>query len=100
MSTPDVIEKSHTKTRLAQPGMWNVILHNDDKTAMEFVVLVLMQIFHKSFESASELMLKIHHDGQGVAGTYTHEIARQKQEETVYSARTHGYPLVCTIEQQ
>jgi len=44
--------------------------------------------------------LKIHHDGQGVAGTYTHEIARQKQEETVYSARTHGYPLVCTIEQQ
>lgn len=100
MNNPEVIEKPLLKTHLAQPGMWNVVLHNDEKTAMEFVVLVLMQIFHKSFESASELMLKIHHDGLGVAGTYTHEIARQKQEETLYSARTHGYPLACTIEQQ
>lgn len=100
MSTPIVIEQQAVKTRLAQPGMWNVILHNDEKTAMEFVVLVLMQIFHKSFESASELMMKIHHEGRGLAGTYTHEIARQKQEETVYSARGHGYPLVCTIEPQ
>jgi ATP-dependent Clp protease adaptor protein ClpS len=98
MSSVEIIEQTTTQTLLAQPTRWNVVLHNDDKTAMEFVVLVLMQIFHQSFETASELMLKIHHDGRGIAGTYTHETARQKQEETMFSARSHGYPLVCTIE--
>ncbi len=98
--SPEVVATPTEKITVTQPSMWNVILHNDDKTAMEFVVLVLMQIFHKSFESAGELMLQIHHEGRGIAGTYTHEIARHKQEETLYSARTHGYPLACTIEPQ
>tara|TARA_R110000868_G_scaffold162905_1_gene394908 strand:+ start:8532 stop:8840 length:309 start_codon:yes stop_codon:yes gene_type:complete len=100
MNNPEVIEKPLSKTHLAQPGMWNVVLHNDITTTMEFVVLVLMTIFHKSFESAGSLMLEIHNNGRGIAGTYTHEVARQKQEETLFSARNHGYSLACTIEQQ
>ena len=86
-------------TRLSEPGVWNVILHNDNTTSMEFVVLVLMQIFHKSYDESAALMIEIHEQGQGVAGTYPYELAHAKQEDVIYSARGHGYPLRCEIEQ-
>lgn len=90
----DVIERVSMKP----PRMWNVLLYNDDQTTMEFVVLVLMQIFHKSFDDASEIMMNIHETGKGIAGTYSHEVAVQKKEETVAAARTNGFPLKVEIE--
>lgn len=84
---------------MSPPRQWNVILYNDSTTSMEFVVLVLMQLFHKSYEDSAALMLRIHEEGHGVAGTYPYEVARAKQEDVVYSARGHGYPLRCEVEQ-
>jgi ATP-dependent Clp protease adaptor protein ClpS len=84
--------------RLDPPKMWHVILHNDSVTTMEFVVLVLMQIFHKSFEDASDIMMNIHDNGKGVAGTYSNEVATQKRDDTLTAARSNGYPLKVEIE--
>jgi len=86
-------------TRLNEPGLWNVILYNDSVTTMEFVVLVLMQIFRKSYEESAAIMMAIHEQGHGVAGTYPYELAHAKQEDVIYSARGHGYPLRCEIEE-
>jgi len=86
------------KVAMAPPRMWNVILHNDDKTTMEFVVLVLMQIFHRSFEEAQDIMMSIHETGKGVAGTYSHEVAITKRDDTVSVARTNNFPLMADIE--
>ncbi len=86
------------KIKLSPPRMWNVILHNDDKTTMEFVVLVLMQIFHKSFDDASIIMMNIHDNGKGIAGTYSNEVATQKRDDTLTAARNHSYPLKVEIE--
>lgn len=86
------------KVAMASPRMWNVILHNDDKTTMEFVVLVLMQIFHRSFEEAQDIMMSIHETGKGVAGTYSHEVAITKRDDTVSVARTNNFPLMADIE--
>jgi ATP-dependent Clp protease adaptor protein ClpS len=87
------------RTVVAPPHKWNVILHNDEKTTMEFVVMVLMQIFHKSFEDAQECMMSIHETGKGIAGTYSHEIAVAKRDEATAAARANGFPLVVEIEQ-
>jgi ATP-dependent Clp protease adaptor protein ClpS len=84
--------------RLDPPKMWHVILHNDSVTTMEFVVLVLMQIFHKSFVDASDIMMNIHDNGKGIAGTYSNEVAVQKRDETIIFARSHEYPLKVEIE--
>ena len=83
---------------VAPPRMWNVILHNDDKTSREFVVMVLMQIFHKSFEEAQDCMMNIHETGKGIAGTYSNEVAVTKRDETINVARKNGFPLVADIE--
>jgi ATP-dependent Clp protease adaptor protein ClpS len=78
---------------MAPPRRWQVWLYNDDTTTMEFVVLVLMQIFHRSFEDAQGIMMSIHTNGKGIAGVYSHEIASQKKDETLAVARGNGFPL-------
>ena len=86
------------RVSMSPPRMWNVWLLNDDKTTMEFVVLVLMQIFHRSFEEAQDIMMHIHENGRGVAGCYSHEVATTKRDETIATARTSSFPLVAEIK--
>ena len=85
------------RVAMAPPKMWNVWLINDDATTMEFVVLVLMQIFHRSFEEAQDIMMHIHTKGRGVAGTYSQEVAAQKRDETIAIARSSGFPLMAEL---
>jgi len=101
MANTDVLVDSDTTTRTAMrpPSKFNVILFNDDSTTVEFVVLLLMSIFHKSFEDASYLTMSIHKTGRGVAGTHSHEIATQKRDEAITTARMNGYPLRVEIEE-
>ena len=100
MTTVETVEKTDTSTKVIMraPGLFNVVLFNDDSTTVEFVILVLMNIFHKSFDDASALTLQIHEFGKGIAGTYSHEVACQKRDETVASARVNNFPLKCEIE--
>ena len=56
--------------KLSEPKMYKVILLNDDETTMDFVIEILMNIFHQNFKKASEIMLEIHHNGSGVCGIW------------------------------
>lgn len=78
--------------------MWKVILHNDNKTTMDFVVWILMRFFGKDIEEAKEIMLKVHETGQGIAGVYPQEVAELKKDQVVSAARTQKFPLTVTIE--
>lgn len=96
----EVIEKIDETIKVQIPKMYKVILHNDDKTTMDFVVSVLVQIFHKTVEEAIEVTMHIHHNGQGIAGSpYTREIAEEKTSETISYARANGFPLTATFEE-
>ena len=55
--------------------MYQVVLLNDDYTPMEFVVMVLQEYFKRDLETATQIMLKIHHDGRGVCGVYSKDVA-------------------------
>ena len=65
---------------------------------MEFVVEVLTTFFHKTGPQAQQVMLKVHEEGQGVAGIYSFEIAETKVAQVEEAARSRGFPLKCTIE--
>ena len=69
------------------PRKFKVVLLNDDVTSMDFVVSVLVEIFHHTAQSAVAVMLKIHNEGSGVAGVYTKEIAQTKQNGRAKSAK-------------
>ena len=87
-----------TKIKTKKPSMYNVILLNDDYTPMEFVVYVLIEIFHHPPERAERIMLSVHKDGMGVAGIYHLEIAEQKAYETAEEAKSNQFPLKVKIE--
>lgn len=101
MATTELSTDVDTTVKVAMrpPNKFNVILYNDDGTTVEFVVLVLMTVFYKSFQEANSLTWHIHENGSGIAGTYSHEIAVQKREETLSAARANGYPLRCEVKE-
>lgn len=89
-----------SKTRLEKPKLFKVLLHNDDFTTMDFVVFILKHVFRRSDAEAFSIMLKVHNDGVGVAGTYTYEIATMKAQKTINLARAREFPLLCTVEEE
>ncbi len=78
--------------------MFRVLLLNDHYTTMEFVVLVLEQVFHKSADEAMAIMLAVHQAGKGIAGVYPKEIAETKVAIVRHMARKDGFPLQCEME--
>ena len=97
MSTDLKIDEKIT-VALQPPKLWKVVLLNDDKTPMEFVIEVLTGIFKHAQDRAKDITLEIHNTGSAVAGIYTHEIAEQKGIDSTQAARQNGFPLVVTIE--
>jgi ATP-dependent Clp protease adaptor protein ClpS len=87
-----------TQKKVEVPKTYKVLLHNDNYTTMEFVVLVLKSIFNHSEARAVEIMLSVHYQGVGVAGIYPYEIAETKAAKVVQLAREHEYPLLSSVE--
>jgi ATP-dependent Clp protease adaptor protein ClpS len=86
------------KAKTEKPRRYQVVLHNDDYTTMEFVVHVLMKFFHKDETEATRIMLHVHHRGFGVVGLFTRDVAETKANQVMDYAKQHGHPLRCTAE--
>ena len=93
----ETLERTRHKEKTED--LWRVVLHNDDYTPMDFVVDVLERIFDKSPAESYRIMMKVHVEGRGVAGIYTHEVAETKARATVDDARQSGYPLLASVEE-
>ena len=89
-----------TKTRTKRPSLYRVLLLNDDYTPMEFVVLVLQDVFNKSREDAMRIMLHVHNHGVGECGIYPFEVAETKVTRVMDTARKNQHPLQCVMEKQ
>lgn len=94
--TTVVVERKRARTK--PPGLYQVVLLNDDYTPMEFVVMVLQDYFQRDRDTATLIMLKIHHEGRGVCGVYTKDVAATKVELVLAAARRDGHPLQCIME--
>jgi ATP-dependent Clp protease adaptor protein ClpS len=91
---------TQTRREVARPERFKVILYNDDYTPMEFVVLILEQIFGKGPSAATQIMLQIHNSGMGVAGVYVLEVAETKAAKVHAEAEKRGYPLRAGTEKE
>jgi ATP-dependent Clp protease adaptor protein ClpS len=97
---PQIKDKPSAKIdeKYKEPEKFKVIFLNDNYTTMEFVVAVLMEIFHKTAEDANRIMLDVHRKGKGIVGVYPWDIAATKTEQVHLVARAHEFPLRCIIE--
>jgi ATP-dependent Clp protease adaptor protein ClpS len=94
------IFQEETKIETKKPKLYKVILLNDDYTTMEFVVEVLVTIFHKSVTEATKIMLDVHEKGKGIVGVYTYDIARTKITQVEELSEKNEYPLKAVMEEE
>jgi len=87
------------KQKLKIPNRFDVILINDDYTSMEFVVDVLRRFFHKEFQAAEAIMLKIHIDGEAVCGSYSYDVAQTKVKQVIGYSRENDQPLMAVLRE-
>jgi ATP-dependent Clp protease adaptor protein ClpS len=87
-------------TDVREPSMYRVMLLNDDYTTMEFVVEILVKVFHKHYDEAARIMLHVHKKGSGLCGIYPFEVAESKVHTVHNLARENGFPLKCTMEKE
>jgi len=92
----DLLDRDEVKVK--RPSMWNIVFYNDDYTPMDFVEFALKTVFHMSTLDALALTLAVHTQGKGIAGTYTFEVAEQKQFEVLLAARVEEHPLRVEVE--
>lgn len=91
--------KELIKSRIRVPKRYHVIMHNDDYTTMDFVVEILMEIFHKNEAEATMLMLTVHQSGKAVVGTYSYDLAVSKVRTATDRAAAEGFPFRLTVEE-
>jgi ATP-dependent Clp protease adaptor protein ClpS len=90
---------TESKPKVEKPPLYKVLLHNDNYTTMDFVVVILISVFHHSEGDAIRIMLQVHNKGIGVAGVFTREIAETKVAQVTELAQQHEFPLLCTMEE-
>ena len=93
------VDLKTSKEKIRIPSRFEVILLNDDYTSMEFVVEVLRRFFHKEFQAAEAIMLKIHIDGEAVCGTYSYDVAQTKVSQVIEYSRKNEQPLMSVLRE-
>jgi ATP-dependent Clp protease adaptor protein ClpS len=91
---------TRTRPKTKRPNLYRVLLLNDDYTPMEFVILILQDVFNKSREDAVRIMLHVHQKGVGECGVYPYEVAETKVTRVMDTARKNQHPLQCVMEKQ
>ena len=82
--------REKTRINIREPRHYRVVMHNDDFTPMDFVVEILIDIFHKGIPEAERLMLTVHESGRAAVGMCQTALGR---------AREGGYPFRMTLEE-
>ena len=98
MATKESV-KEKSSSKIKEPRQYNVVMHNDDFTTMEFVVEVLVDIFHKDEVTAQAIMLNVHKKGKAVVGKYPFDIANTKVATALARAKSLGFPFRMTLEE-
>ena len=88
------------ETKLEEPKLYRVLMHNDDYTPMDFVIFVLKKIFGKTEPAAHEIMLDVHHKGVGLAGIFSFEVAESKVAQANQFAKSNQHPLKTSYEEE
>lgn len=91
--------KEKTRLKIKEPKKYKVIMHNDDFTPMDFVVMILVQIFNKPQEEAIALMMNVHKNGKAIVGVYSYDIAQSKVNSAMFCAKEEGYPFRVNCEE-
>ncbi|HYA87984.1 MAG TPA: ATP-dependent Clp protease adaptor ClpS [Nitrospirota bacterium] len=71
---------------------YKVLLHNDDRNSMDYVVLSLMQVFKFAKGESERIMLEAHHKGVALC------VVEPLEQAELHRDQLHALSLIATIE--
>ncbi len=95
---PTLLPKVETRVETRVAPRWKVILHDDDITTIDFVVQMLVRLFHKERREAERLTHEVDDLGSAVVEITTFERGELYVEQIRSTARPYGFPLCATLE--
>lgn len=100
MEQSEIRKQSRTVTKETAkvPRKHHVIVLNDDFTTFEFVISIMMTVFHKTQEEAYEIAETTHLHQRAIVGSYSLDIAESKVAKATEAARAEGFPLSFEID--
>jgi ATP-dependent Clp protease adaptor protein ClpS len=93
------IEITQDQQRVLTEGpLYRVTVHNDDVTPMDFVLNILISVFHLTGAHALQVMYTAHYHGSAYVQTLPKPEAQKRIGLAHFSARLNGYPLEFSIQ--
>jgi ATP-dependent Clp protease adaptor protein ClpS len=89
--TPVIVPDADERLDVDKP--WQVVVWNDPVNTMSYVVYVLRKLFGYDEIKATDLMLRVHHEGRAIVS----DGPREKAELDCFRLHNHG--LWATVEQ-
>ena len=83
---------------LLVPSLYQVILHKDDFTPIEFLVGMMEKFFYMDRRTAAEKTLEVHAIGSAVCGIFSRDFAESRVAQIMEYAGLHDHPLNCSME--
>jgi ATP-dependent Clp protease adaptor protein ClpS len=90
-AAPTPVKDPAKKERISREYGWNVVVWNDPVTLMSYVVLVFRRLFGYDHETATKLMLQVHHEGRAVVAT------QPREQAEISVAHLHAFGLQATL---
>jgi ATP-dependent Clp protease adaptor protein ClpS len=78
--------------------LYQVIIHNDDVTPMDFVLHILLTIFELAGPHAIQVMYTAHYHGSAYVQTLPRPEAQKRVGLAHMSARLNNYPLQFSLK--
>lgn len=95
---PQIDEDLETPLDMSTEPMWRVLLHNDNVTPIEYVLLILEHLFFLSSELAEHVMWTAHTAGTAVVVLRPRNEADRLIKAAHGRVRMDGFPLTFSME--
>ena len=97
---PDIVVESIEETVQEQEleSLWKVIIHNDEVTPYDFVIIVLIRFFKLSPPDAETITWAAHNKGAALVQILPLKEAEKRVGQAHFAASLEGFPLTFTIE--
>ena len=98
LSAPEIEQEEDTEQTAELERLHKVLIHNDDVTPYDFVLVTLVRFFHLQPADAETITLTAHNTGLALVAILPLSEARRRVGRAHFAASLEGYPLTFTIE--
>ena len=97
-TVPRIIQEPVPVSETELEPLYRVLIHNDDVTPMDFVIVILKSIFFVGEADAVNIMFTAHYTGLAYVQTLPKSEAQSRIGKAHFAAGLEGYPLKFTME--